>query len=183
MKKIILLFLTLAFLSCSENKDSLKIDIKGNWSFIDLDSEYYEVLVDSNSMLFYDESVGFLQKRNYKLKGDSLFIYLPEKLNSAKPYMFNYIDNEVFLLDIKNVIDTLVRMKRIDTSEFTFDKMKDFQNENEELKFSVAYNNRRNVLLKIDTIYHLDSILKERKNIEPPEIIKLKKYEPNDGKP
>lgn len=175
-----MLFFTFVFLSCSENNDPAVIDIKGNWSYIDLNEEYYEVLIDSFNMVFYNESAGFLQIRNYKLKNDSLFIYLPDKLNLTKPYRFNLVGTKVYLSDIMDSSDTLIRIKRIDTSEFTFDKIKDF--ENEELKFNVAYNNRKNTIFKIGIKYDLDSIIKERKSEKPIKIMELKKPKSIDDK-
>lgn len=175
MKNLYLFCLTFALISCSENKDSSRTNITGNWSYLDLDSEYYELLIDSSKMTFFDESSGFLAKRNYNFKKDSLFIYLSGELKSTKPYLFRSSGKKVYLLDETNS-DTLVRMKRIDASEFTFNQIKNFDDEAEKLKFSVAYHNRRNAFLGIDTYYDLDSIINLNKNIKFPDIIEIDEY-------
>lgn len=169
MKNTIYILFLLIFISCHKQAQFQKIYLNGNWSYLDTDLEYYEVHIDSSNMFFYSDEGGLLPKMKYKIKEDSLFMFYSSGKKFSMPYVYRIMEDQVFLLD-KKLKDTLIRMKKIKTSEFSFDKIENFDNDKEMIRFKVDYFNRKNSMLGIDSTYNYEDLLVKFKNHQLKEI-------------
>ena len=143
----------------------------GNWGVITIDSTYHEVKVDSFNFDFYNYDTSFWPLRPYFFENDSLRLFASERSKKYYTYNIDWISENEIVLNNKVA---QMRMLRIDTSEFTFDKMKDF--EKDEFKFEIAHLNRRNKLLGINPLYDYDSLVKIHEEMEKnkPQVEQLK---------
>jgi|GEM_PF-4345413 len=157
MRNIIILMFVLLYLSCGKDKEAEHETYKiiGNWSMITNDSTYYEIKVDTTSILFYNYDASFYPLRPYRIKNDSLSMRMSENETKNSDYIIEYLDSTEFILK-NDATKEKMKLFRIDSMEFTFDKIKNF--EDEQLEFEVAHLNRKNKLLGIDYRYNLDSI-------------------------
>lgn len=170
MKYLISFFLiSLLFSSCKKiNKQKLII---GNWSVITIDSTYHEVRVDSFNFDFYNYETSFWPLRPYFIENDSIRLFASEKSKKYYTYNIDWINKYEIVLN--NEVAQM-RMLRIDTSDFTFDKINNF--EKDKFRFEIAHLNRRNKLLGINQFYDYDSLVKIHKEMEKnkPQVEKLK---------
>jgi len=156
MKNINLLVITLIMLaSCAKKKEN-NYNFMGNWSLMNPDSIYYEINVDSNSLRAYNYDRSFLPKSPYYVEGDSLYMRFSENDPKIYSYGIEILNDTAFNLRSK-YFETPLLLRKIDSTEFTFDKISNF--EKEELKFEVAHLNRRNKLFGIPYRYNFDSIV------------------------
>ncbi len=157
MKRILIL-LVVILSSCVEDK-SKSYDLNGNWSLLDLDSTYYEIRIQSDTIITYHEDLSFLPLRSFYIKNDS--IHLSKSINNydeKDAYLIKKIDEESFNL-IADEYNRKIILKGIDSLSFTFDKLKNYK---KTLKFEIDYLNRKNRFLGLkhrykysDTITHL----------------------------
>lgn len=157
MRNTIILMFVLLYLSCGKDKEAEDntYEILGSWSMITNDSTYYEILVDTTSMLFYNYDGSFYPLRPYRIKNDSLFMRMSENETKSSDYIIEYLDSTKCVLK-NDATKEKMKLFRIDSIEFTFDKIKNF--EDEQLEFEVAHLNRKNKLLGIDYMYNIDTI-------------------------
>ena len=160
MKKVTAIIIVLLFMSCNNNNNNTKdhnYNLEGNWSVITLDSTYYEINTDSIHMLFYNYDTGFWPIRPYYIKNDSIFINRSKNDNRSIAYEINNLEEGKITLESKDISEKM-KLFKIDSTEFTFDKMKNF--EKDELKYEISYLNRKNKLFGNDYRYDLDSVVK-----------------------
>ncbi|TSE03802.1 hypothetical protein [Aquimarina algiphila] len=148
MKKIIIV-LVVVLSSCG--KDTGKsYDFNGNWSLVDLDSTYYEIKIQNDTIVTYHKDLSFLPLRSFYVKNDS--IYLSKSINNFDKkdgYLIKEVDEKSFSL-IADEFNRKMVLKKIDSLSFTFDKLKNYK---KTLKFEIDYLNRKNKLLGLEHQY------------------------------
>lgn len=169
MKHIYRILILLCIIGCNR-RNTKNQNLEGNWSLLKNDSLYYEVKIDSNQMIYYSYNLGgFLPEKYFIIEGDSIFISFSNNRENKVPFSFKYSEDNKFSIRSKN---NLMNFFKIDTSQFTFDKIQNF--EKEELKYEVSFLNRKNKLLKIPYNYDLDSVSRIFDKMPIPETEQLK---------
>jgi len=168
MKNILLLFALLLLCGCEDNNTEYQNkNLTGNWSLVKNDSTYYEVKVNSSVFQFYNYDVSFLPPRPYRITNDTLFIRFSPNDKSEYDYAISEIDSVNLVLKDNNS-DTTWNLSRLDSLEFTFDRILD--SEEDLLRFEVSYLNRKNEMFGNNYRYDLDSISKKSKEINIPQV-------------
>lgn len=157
MKKVIIILLVILLSSC-KNETSNVYSLDGNWSLIDLDSTYSEIKIQNNTIITYHENLSFLPLKSFNINGDSIFISESIKNQvDIRSFLLNNSDDENYYFSSQKMNGKIV-LKKIDSSQYTFDKLKDLK---ETLRFKIDFENRKNELLGINKRYsYSDTIIK-----------------------
>ena len=132
----------IGFFSCSNKQHLDKDYLYGNWSFIEYDSIYHEVFIDSNKFYYYLENYELYRPLYYKLlPGDKIVFYEIVKNDTLFNKEFNPVSNfcgaNRFEFIHNEKIDLYLR---IDSSEFTINRI---NNEADLKKYRTEYFRRK----------------------------------------
>lgn len=158
LKNIIVFLITIMCLSCETNEKERTNNIEGKWSVLFPDSTYFEAYIDSSKILLYDIDIEYLPMKFYTIKDDSLFVKQSLNGKAETAYFIEEFDNKHLVLKNKHILG-FIRYDRIDSTEFTFDKIKDFSRE--KLRYEVSLLNRKNKMLGIKKVINYDSVKKK----------------------
>ncbi len=97
MKKLIMVLIVTLF-SCGKNGNK-SYNFDGNWNFLDLDSTYYEIKIQNDTVITYHGDLSLLPLRSFYVKNDS--IYFSESIDNfdkKRGYLINKVDEGRFNL-------------------------------------------------------------------------------------